>query len=571
MEKFELIRTPDGDQVRVSMSGTELLRAPIYNKGIGFTHEERKRFGIEGMLPPQHNDIETQVDRTYHTVCFNKDPVGRNIDLGLLQNRNEVLFYALLREHLEELMPVIYTPTVGAASHFYSHVYRRARGVFITPEHSGRIEQVLRDSAPFSDVELMVVTDNEAILGIGDQGVGGMAISIGKLALYCVGAGIHPARTLPISLDVGTDNQEMLDDPWYLGWRQKRLRGDAYMAIIDEFTEAARNVFPNVVIQWEDFHKDIALEVLDRHRAWLPSFNDDIQGTGAVTAAAVHAAFRVSGGDFTDSKVVVYGMGAAGLGIARQIRDQLRAEGVGGDDLKRAILALDSRGVVSDDREGLDEYKFEFAWPAAWVDEIGLAREDRANLERIVAASGCNVLIGTSGQGGSFTEGVCRAMAANAEQPVILPLSNPTDISEGRPADILKWTNGRALVATGSPFEPVEINGKLCRVGQANNVFIFPGLGLGAIVSGARLITETMIGASSHALAKCLRDEELEQRCLMPKIDRLWEVCGIVGLAVARQAVADGVATFPDVEAMEQRIADYRWKPRYPEIITEDA
>ena len=567
MEKFELIRAPDGDKVRVNMSGKDLLRAPIYNKGIGFTHEERRRFGIEGMLPPQHNDIETQVDRTYHTVCFNKDPVGRNIDLGLLQNRNEVLFYKLLRTHLEELMPVIYTPTVGAASHYFSHVYRRARGVFITPGHAGRIEQVLRDSAPFSDVELMVVTDNEAVLGIGDQGVGGMAISIGKLALYCVGAGIHPARTLPISLDVGTDNQEMLDDPWYLGWRQKRLRGDAYMAIIDEFTEAARKVFPNVLIQWEDFHKDIALAVLDRHREWLPSFNDDIQGTGAVTAAAVHAACRVSGEPFRDCRVVVYGMGAAGLGIARQIRDQMSAEGVEGDALRRAILTLDSRGVVSDDRDGLDPYKLEFAWPAAWLDEIGLGHDERADLERIVATSRCNVLIGTSGQPGTFTEGVCRAMATNSAHPVILPLSNPTANTEATPEEILEWTDGKALVATGSPFDPVEINGEQCRVGQANNVFIFPGLGLGAIVSGARLVTETMIGAASVALAHCLRDEELEQRCLMPEVSRLWEVCGIVGLAVARQAVDDGVATFTDRDALEQRIAEYRWEPRYPEIV----
>ena len=567
MEKFELIRAPDGDKVRVNMSGKDLLRAPIYNKGIGFTHEERRRFGIEGMLPPQHNDIETQVDRTYHTVCFNKDPVGRNIDLGLLQNRNEVLFYKLLRTHLEELMPVIYTPTVGAASHYFSHVYRRARGVFITPGHAGRIEQVLRDSAPFSDVELMVVTDNEAVLGIGDQGVGGMAISIGKLALYCVGAGIHPARTLPISLDIGTDNQEMLDDPWYLGWRQKRLRGDAYMAIIDEFTEAARKVFPNVLIQWEDFHKDIALAVLDRHREWLPSFNDDIQGTGAVTAAAVHAACRVSGEPFRDCRVVVYGMGAAGLGIARQIRDQMSAEGVEGDALRRAILTLDSRGVVSDDRDGLDPYKLEFAWPAAWLDEIGLGHDERADLERIVATSRCNVLIGTSGQPGTFTEGVCRAMATNSAHPVILPLSNPTANTEATPEEILEWTDGKALVATGSPFDPVEINGEQCRVGQANNVFIFPGLGLGAIVSGARLVTETMIGAASVALAHCLRDEELEQRCLMPEVSRLWEVCGIVGLAVARQAVDDGVATFTDRDALEQRIAEYRWEPRYPEIV----
>jgi malate dehydrogenase (oxaloacetate-decarboxylating) len=569
METFELIRTPDGDEVRVDLSGTDLLRAPIYNKGIGFTAEERRRFGIEGMLPPQHNDIVTQADRTYHTICFNPDPVGRNIDLGLLQNRNEVLFYKLLSMHLEELMPVVYTPTVGAASHFYSHVYRRARGVFITPGHAGRIEQVLRDSAPFSDVELMVVTDNEAILGIGDQGVGGMAISIGKLALYCVGAGIHPARTLPISLDVGTDNQELLDDPWYLGWREKRLRGDAYLAIVDEFVDAARKVFPDVVIQWEDFHKDIAFGVLDRHRNDLPSFNDDIQGTGAVAAAAMHAACRISGEDFRDSRTVVYGAGAAGIGIARQIRRQLQQEGVEGEALARAIITLDSRGVVSDDREGLDKYKSEFSWRVEWLDEIGLAKEDRADLARVVAAYKGNVIIGTSGQAGSFTEDVVRAMAANSEHPVILPMSNPTDITEATPADIMKWTDGKALVATGSPFDPVEVNGETRRIGQANNVFVFPGIGLGAIVSGATEITGAMIGASSTALAHALEDHVIADRCLMPQVDELWDVCGIVGLAVAKQAIADGVATFTDVDAVEARINEYRWKPVYPEIVTD--
>ncbi|MGI9223029.1 MAG: oxaloacetate-decarboxylating malate dehydrogenase, partial [Woeseiaceae bacterium] len=527
MDKFELVKTPEGDKVRTNLSGTDLLRSPIYNKGIAFSDEERRRFGIEGMLPPQHNDIETQADRTYHTICFNPDPVGRNIDLGLLQNRNEVLFYKILSTHLEELMPVVYTPTVGAASHFYSHVFRRARGVFITPDHAGRIEQVLRDSAPFSDVELMVVTDNEAILGIGDQGVGGMAISIGKLALYCVGAGIHPARTLPISLDVGTDNQELLDDPFYLGWRKHRLRGDAYHAIVDEFVEAAKAVFPNVVIQWEDFHKDIAFMVLDRHRNDLPSFNDDIQGTGAVAAAAMHAACRISGEDFRDSRTVVYGAGAAGVGIARQVRRQLQQEGVEGEALKRAIIAMDSRGVICDDRDGLDHYKDEFSWPVEWLQEIGLADDDRADLAKVVAAYKGNVLIGTSGQAGSFSEDVVRGMAAHTEHPVILPMSNPTDISEATPADIMKWTDGKALVATGSPFDPVDIGGEKRRIGQANNVFVFPGIGLGAIVSGATEITGAMIGASSTALAHALEDEAIADRCLMPVVDRLWEVCGI--------------------------------------------
>ena len=569
VEKFELIKTPQGDMVRVNLSGSELIRSPLYNKGIGFTHNERRRFGIEGMLPSQHNDIETQAERTYLTISFNKDPVGRNIDLGLLLNRNEVLFYKILSMHLDELMPVIYTPTVGEASHFFSRVYRRARGIFITPDHAGRIEDVLRHSAPFSDVELMVVTDNEAILGIGDQGVGGMAISIGKLALYCVGAGIHPARTLPISLDVGTNNQGLLDDPLYVGWRHKRLRGEAYVAIVDEFVEAAKSVFPKVVIQWEDFHKDIALMILDRHRNSLPSFNDDVQGTGAVAAASMHAACRISGEAFSNSRTVVYGAGAAGLGIARQIRDQLQHEGVEGDDLLRAIITLDSRGVVSDDREGLDEYKREFAWPVKWLDELGLGVDDRADLAKVVAAFKANVLIGTSGQGGSFTEEVVRAMAANTEQPVILPMSNPTKITEATPADILEWTDGKALVATGSPFDPVDVKGEQRKIGQANNVFVFPGIGLGTIISGASEITDAMIGASSVALAHALRDDELEHRCLMPEVNRLWEVCGIVALAVAKQAITDGVASFTDTGELESRIAAYRWKPAYPEIVRE--
>ena len=566
MEDFNLIRTADGDKVRVNLSGSELLRSPLYNKGIGFTLDERRRFGIEGMLPAQYNDIETQAERTYRTICFNQDPVGRNIDLGLLLNRNEVLFYKLLSLHLKELMPVVYTPTVGQASHFYSRVYRRARGLFITPEHKGRIEEVMRNSAPFTRVELMVVTDNEAILGIGDQGVGGMAISIGKLALYCVGAGIHPARTLPVTLDVGTNNQELLDDPLYLGWPHHRLRGDAYLEIVDEFVAAAKAVFPGVVIQWEDFHKDIALMVLDRHRESLPSFNDDVQGTGAVAAAAMHAACRITGDDYRNCRTVIYGLGAAGIGIARQIKDQLRQEGVDGDELKRAIIVLDSRGVICEDRTVLDEYKREFAWPTAWLDEIGLAPQDRTDLARVVDAFKGNVLIGTSGRGGTFDESVVSAMARHVDVPVIMPMSNPTAITEARPADILRWTDGKALVATGSPFAPVEIGGEKHAIGQANNVFVFPGIGLGTILSGASRITDAMVGASSTALAHTLTDEELAERRLVPDVNRLWEICGIVGLAVARQAVEDGVATRAD--EIEERIAAYRWQPEYPEIVT---
>jgi malate dehydrogenase (oxaloacetate-decarboxylating) len=571
VEKFDLIRTPAGDQLRTSKTGREMLRLPLYDKGTGFTYEERRDLGIEGMLPAQHNVIETQAERQYLSICYNPDPVGRHIDLSQLLNRNEVLFYKILSMYLEDLMPIIYTPTVGEASQFFSRVYRRARGVFINPEHAGRIEEVLRDAAPFSGVRLMVVTDNEAILGIGDQGVGGMAISIGKLALYCVGAGIHPAQTLPISLDVGTDNQALLDDPLYLGWRHKRLRGEKYLAIVDEFVAAAQAVFPDVLIQWEDFRKDNALMILDRYRDTLPSFNDDIQGTGAVAAASVHAACRISGDSFRDSRIIVYGAGAAGLGIVRQLRGQLQDAGLEGEDLTRAIMALDSRGVISDDREGLDEYKKELAWPAGMVAQLGLTGDDRANLATVVRAYEATVLIGTSGQGGSFTEEVVKAMAANTAHPVILPMSNPTAICEGIPQDIFEWSGGKALIATGSPFDPIETGDGPCRIGQANNVFVFPGIGLGAIVSDATEVTSTMIAASSRALAEALTEDEIESRCLMPEISRLWEVCGHVALAVAHQAIEDGVAQFTDADQLETRVVEYRWVPKYPQIVRTDA
>lgn len=568
MEKFDLVQTPAGDQLRTSKTGREMLRLPLYDKGTGFTFDERRKLGIEGMLPAQHNDIETQAERQYLSICFNPDPVGRHIDLSQLLNRNEVLFYKILRTHLEELMPVIYTPTVGEASRFFSRVYRRARGVFIIPEHAGHIEEVLRNSAPYSGVQLMVVTDNEAILGIGDQGVGGMAISIGKLALYCVGAGIHPARTLPISLDVGTDNQALLDDPLYLGWRHKRLRGAEYLAIVDEFVAAAKAVFPEVVIQWEDFRKDNALMILDRYRDMLPSFNDDIQGTGAVAAASVHAACRISGRAFRDSRIVIYGAGAAGLGIARQLRGQLRDAGLQGDELTRAIIAMDSRGVISSDRPGLDDFKKELAWPAEMLAQLELAEDEQASLAKVVSAYKATVLIGTSGQGGSFTEDIVKAMSANTEHPVILPMSNPTSICEGIPQDIYDWSKGKALVATGSPYDPIETSDGPRRIGQANNVFVFPGIGLGAIVSGATEITSTMIAASSRALAAALSEDEISNGCLMPEVSRLWEVCGDVALAVARQAIADGVARFTQIDQLESKIAEYRWEPRYPEIVT---
>lgn len=550
------------------MSGTSLLRFPLYNKGTGFTEAERKRFKLEGLLPSQHNDIETQARRVYKTIMFNEDAVGRHIGLAALQDRNEHLFYKVLSLHLEELMPIVYTPTVGKASQYFSRVFRRARGIWITPDYVGRIEQILRDAAPFAGVQLMVVTDNESILGIGDQGAGGMAISVGKLALYVVGAGIHPVRTLPISLDVGTDNRSLLDDPLYLGWRKPRLRGRKYEQLVDEFVKAARTVFPGVVIQWEDFRKDNALRILDRYRHEVPSFNDDIQGTGAVALASMLAAGRITGRRITEERILIYGAGAAGLGIARQLGNELRFAGLAGDELRKAVLVMDSRGVLSDGRE-LDEYKKELAWPVAMADRLGLNAEQSRSLQRVVAAYKPTALIGASGQSGAFDEETIRTMAAEAGTPVVLPLSNPTAISEAEPENILRWTEGRALVATGSPFDDVPMRGGMQRIGQANNVFIFPGIGLGTIISRASEVTRGMINAAAHALAASLGEEDIAARCLMPEVSVLWDICGSVALAVGRQAIEDGVAEQIGDDELQERMDDYRWKPAYPEMIRE--
>jgi len=566
MDKFDLIRAGDRYQLCVPKRSHSLIRHPLYNKGTGFTKAERARFDLDGLLPAQINSIETQADRVYSSIMFNKDPVGRHIGLAALQDRNEHLYYKVLELHLEKLMPIVYTPTVGKASEFFSRVFRRARGIWITPDHIGRIEDILRHAAPFSDVRLMVVTDNESILGIGDQGAGGMAISIGKLSLYCAGAGIHPARTLPISLDVGTDNESLLEDPLYLGFRERRLRGEEYLALVDEFVIAAKKVFPKVVIQWEDFRKDNALNVLERHQKEVPSFNDDIQGTGAMAYACMHAACRLTGGDISDSRVLIYGAGAAGYGIAKKILSGLDFHGVEGDTLKRSVLAMDSKGVLSDDRKFTD-YKEELAWPGGMIAELSMNEEQRRDLASVVAAYKPNVLVGTSGHPRSFDERVVRAMAKNCERPVILPMSNPTDISEAIPEDVLRWTGGKALVATGSPFDDVLVDGVKRRIGQANNAFIFPGLGLGTIVSEATEVTDGMIGSASTALAQCVTDDELESDCLMPEISQLWDVSGEVALATARRAISDGVAPEIDDDELINKLNDNRWHPVYPEVV----
>ena len=476
--KFE---RADG-QVRavVPHRGRDLLNECLVNKSTAFSAEERRAFGLDGLLPHKVSTIHEQLVRSYESIIRKEDALEQYIGMAALQDRNETLFFRVLLEHVEELMPIVYTPTVGQACQDYSHIFRRGRGLWITPADRGRIAEVL-SNAPSEDVRLIVVTDNERILGLGDQGAGGIGIPIGKLALYTMAAGIHPAETLPVSLDVGTDNAGLLADDLYIGWRHPRLRGDEYRTLVEEFVQAVKKCFPRAILQWEDFKKGNAFALLDRYREVLPSFNDDIQGTAALALAAVIAACRAKGERLSAQRVVILGAGAAGIGIARQLRDALARDGLSGSALARSIALIDSQGLLVEGRETRETYKREFAWTEEMANAAGLA--NTADLEQVVRKLRPTVLVGTSGQPGVFDEKVVRAMVEHCPRPVIFPLSNPTSMCEARPVDLLEWTDGKALIATGSPFDAVERAGKTHRISQGNNVYIFPGVGLGAMVS----------------------------------------------------------------------------------------
>ena len=552
--------------IRVAKRGYDLIRDPLLNKGTGFSRKERAALGLTGLLPHEQNTMEQQARRNYNAIRAIERPLDKYVSLSTLQDRNEQLFYRVLMDHIEEFMPVIYTPTVGLATQNFSHVYRRGRGVWITPDVKGSIADTLRNAVGSRHIRLIVATDNESILGIGDQGAGGMAISVGKLALYVAGAGIHPAETLPVSLDVGTDNADLLDDELYLGWRKKRLRGDAYDELIDEFVSAVGAVCPDALVQWEDFRKDNALAILNRHRSSLPSFNDDIQGTGAVALAGLLTALRVTGETLRDQRVLIHGAGAAGLGIARQVKAALLSAGVAEADALARVGVMDSQGLLVEDRTIKDAYKAELAWTVDMARSAGLPDPAGRDLEPVVEHFRPSVLIGSSGQAGAFTQAIVESMARAVAHPIILPFSNPTAIAEATPSDLLNWTEGRALVATGSPFDPVTYAGREFKVGQGNNVFIFPGLGLGALESQATRVTDAMVSAASGALADAVTADELEQGLLFPAVDRLREISRNVAIAVARQAQADGVAKRPSSE-VEDQIDEAMWSPIYRDYV----
>jgi len=563
MEPYRLKHDRDGKpRVEVPYRGQRLLRQPMFSKGTAFTRDERAALGLEGLLPDAISTIEQQEHRVYRNIMKKEDALERYIGLAALQDRNETLFYRLLTRHVEELMPIVYTPTVGRACQDYSHIFRRARGLWITPGHRGRIEEVLVN-APFEDVRLIVVTDNERILGLGDQGAGGMGIPIGKLALYTAAAGIHPTQCLPISLDVGTDNKALLEDELYLGWRQPRLRGPEYDALVDEFVRAVKYRFPKALLQWEDFKKNNAFRLLDRYRKALTCFNDDIQGTAAVAVAGIMAGVRATGIPLTEQRVVILGAGAAGVGIARLLRATLKRAGLAGEALARAIASLDSHGLLVDDQEIPDVHKREFAWPAALADRAGLGRGRPRDLEAVVRAVKPTVLIGTSGEPGTFSEVIVRAMASEVARPVIFPMSNPTSKSEAKPVDLVNWTGGRVLVATGSPFDPVSYGGRQIRIGQGNNAFVFPGMGLGVLVSEAREVTDAMFAAAADRLAAEVHESDLAEGNLFPPVSDIRRVTRAIAETVVRQAREDGVGKdIPDAK-IASVVAAAMWEPDY--------
>ncbi|HUG53232.1 MAG TPA: NAD-dependent malic enzyme [Vicinamibacteria bacterium] len=564
MERYTIGWDEEGARVQVPYRGPHLLSHPMYNKSTAFTREERLAFGLDGLLPEVVSTMAQQAERVQGNIARKEDPLERYIGLAALQDRNEHLFYRVLVDHLEEYLPIVYTPTVGRVCQTYSRIFRRARGLWITPRHRGRIDEAL-GNAPYEEVRLIVATDNESILGLGDQGAGGMAIPIGKLALYTAAAGIHPALTLPISLDVGTDNRDLLDDDLYLGWRQPRLRGEEYHSLVDEFVHAVRRRFPHALLQWEDFRKGTAFALLDRYRKVLPSFNDDIQGTAAVALSGILAGSRLLGMPLVRHRVVILGAGAAGVGIARLLRDAFSRAGLAGEELRRAVAVLDSHGLVVEGEGPTEEYRRELAWPHALAQAHGLRPGD--DLLAVVQALRPTVLIGVSGASGAFTPAVLAEMARHAERPLVFPLSNPTSQCEASPEDVLRWTDGRALVATGSPFPSVVQAGKTRRVGQGNNAFIFPGVGLGVLVAGAREVTDGMFRAAAERLADELRQEDLEAGALYPPMAALRRVTAHIAEAVVRQARRDGVARDRDDEDVGAKVAAAMWEPAYVRLV----
>jgi malate dehydrogenase (oxaloacetate-decarboxylating) len=553
-----VVTNPSEAFIETSLTGQRLLDNPLLNKGSAFSKDERRDFGLLGLLPLHSSTLEEQLARTYENYQRKESDLERYVFLTALQDRNETLFYRLLLEHISEMTPIIYTPTVGEGCRQYSHVFRRPRGLYISFPHRDEIP-VLLDNTSSERVEVIVVTDGERILGLGDLGVGGIGIPIGKLSLYSLCAGIHPAATLPIMLDVGTDNRELLDDPLYLGWRHPRMRGQEYDDFIEAFVEAVKQKFPRSLLQWEDFSKHNAARLLERYRDRLCTFNDDIQGTGAVTVAGLLAAMRLLHSKLGEQRIVILGAGSSAIGICDQIVAAIRQR-YSAYDARQNLWLVDSKGLVHTGRANLEDSKRRYAQPTERMGSIDPGGFSFFDVVRHVQPT---ILIGTSGQRGAFNEEIVREMAKHVERPVIFPLSNPTSKSEATPSELLRWTEGRALIATGSPFQPTSYAGRSIKIGQCNNVFIFPGVGLGVIASGAVRVTDAMFSAAARVLSEfspVLNDTDAP---LYPPLESVREISRKVAVAVGVEAQRAGLAETTSLDELERTVRDKMWKPHY--------
>jgi len=541
--------------------GAAILHDPALNKGTAFTESERDALHLRGLLPPHVATPEQQVERVLGNFRRKTSDLEKYINLRALHDRNETLFYRLLTDYPDEMMPIVYTPTVGLACQRYAHIFQRPRGIFVSAADRGRVKRVLANW-PRRDVAIIVVSDGERILGLGDLGANGMGIPIGKLSLYTVCAGIHPASTLPVILDVGTNNQELLDDPLYVGWRHERIRGAEYDAFVEAFVTALVKRFPRVLLQWEDFARHNAARLLERYRDRLCSFNDDIQGTGAVALAVAMAGAAAGGARFADQRVVLLGAGSAAAGITRQLVTGMRSDGLSEEEARRRIWLVDAPGLVHSRQQDLDAFKSEFARPFATVADWAGAPGHIPLLE-VVKRVHPTILIGAAAQPQAFTEEIVREMARHVTRPMIFPLSNPTSRCEALPYDLIQWTEGRALIATGSPFDDVEYQGRTIRIGQCNNAYIFPGVGLGVIAAQARRVTDAMFIAAARTLSELAPVRRDPSLALVPPLPEVRDVAKRVAVAVAVQAQRDGVADeLPDDELL-RRIDATMWTPEY--------
>jgi malate dehydrogenase (oxaloacetate-decarboxylating) len=544
-------------------SGQAKLFDALTTKGTAFTHAERRKFGLLGLLPTAEKTLAEQVEHCWCEFSTRRDDLDKHIYLRALQDRNETLFYRVLRDHIPETMPIVYTPTVGEACQRFSEIYRRPRGLFVSYPDRECLREVL-GNRPQRDIDVIVVTDGQRILGLGDQGIGGMGIPIGKLSLYTLIGGIDPARTLPIVLDVGTDNVELLEDPQYLGWRHRRISDDEYYAFIDEFVATVREELPDVLLQWEDFATAHALPILDRYRDKLLTFNDDIQGTAAVALGALHGAAKVAGRPLSQQQVVMLGAGSAGTGVLDMVHREMVAQGLSEQEASARIWVVDIQGLLTDDRTDLTAEQRKFAQPANRVANWGLARP--AQLADVVHHVDVGVLLGLSTAAGAFTEEIVRELAGKTERPIIFPLSNPTSRAEAHPAELDEWTDGRALIATGSPFAPLRRDGVERPIAQCNNVYIFPAMGLAVTAAQATRVTDEMMRVAAATLGDASPALTSPDQPLLPAWSDVPDVAVHIAHAVAIQAVADGVAPKRSEDELTERIAHVRWTPEYAAV-----